>query len=103
MADSLGAPENNKVLVTTPGTAVQFKSESTKLAALLIEAPAGNTGNVYVGASGVDSTNTPPLEPGDHMQIGFAQTAKQSGGDLYDWYVDAAVAGEGITYLGVGL
>jgi|TARA_Y100000310_G_scaffold172554_1_gene172661 hypothetical protein len=100
----MSKPINNLVTVASAGTAVQFTTADTPLKSIIFHATKANTDNMFVGASDVDSTNTLPLEPGDQLEIAFQSGMEQdTPGDLKDWWVDAAVSGETVTYLAVAL
>ena len=82
--------------VTSAGTAEKIVASKTMVTSVVIVAKTANTGNVFVGQSSVDSTNS-PLEPGDS----YTRTSDTVGGtpihfDLNQMWVDSAVSGEGI-------
>lgn len=81
-----------KVTVTTAGTRVQLSGTSKPSKAVVIRALETNTGLVYVGDSTVASTNGHRLSPGESVGLEIA--------DLTNVYLDSAVNGEGISYLG---
>jgi len=92
---------NGLVTVSSAGTAVRFTSATTPLKSILVHATTGNAGNVFVGDSSVDSTNTPPLAPDETLEILFKNVDGETAGDLGDFYVDAANNGDTVTYFAV--
>ena len=83
--------------VAAAGTAEALASASQRVRSVTIVAKDANTGRVYVGGSGVDSTVNSGLLAGDVL------THTTAGGwlDLADVYIDAAVSGEGVDYYAV--
>jgi hypothetical protein len=90
MADSQ-TPTNlvGEKTVTTAGTAVVLGSG--KVASFTILCKDTNTGKIYLGASDVASTTNDGLDPGDEVVVPALNWI-----DLADWYIDAAVSGEGV-------
>ena len=86
------APISGQKSVTTAGTAVALAS-STEIISVVIKAKSGNTGNIYVGDSTVDSSTGYILGPGD--AVSFDMT------DLAAVYIDSDVNGEGVSWLAV--
>ena len=77
--------------VSVAGTA-ELLLTSTFTQSVTIKALSGNTGDVYVGDSGVTSSNGYPLSPGetismdaDHQEVLF--------------YIDVDTNGEGVAYI----
>lgn len=83
---------NGKKTVTTAGTRVALASSQAILSGVTVKALAANTGVIYVGNSSVASTNGFQLAAGESVFLEIA--------DLATVYLDAAVNGEGVTYLG---
>jgi hypothetical protein len=84
-------PYTNQFTVTTAGTAVQLPSSANL--SLTIKALAGNTGLIYVGDSGVDSTSGFELSAGDSVSIAVSQN------NLI--WIDASVSGEKVCVIAV--
>lgn len=82
-----------KTTVTTAGTQVALASSQT-IKSVTIKALSTNTGFIYVGNSGVDSTNGFQLSAGDTVSLDLT--------NLSTVYIDSSVNGEGVTYLGNG-
>ena len=82
---------NGQQDVTTAGTRVQLSAQACK--AVSIAAKAANTGDIYLGDSGVTSANGRILEPGDTIDLSID--------DLSRLYIDSEEDGEGISYLWV--
>jgi len=86
-ADDLG---NGQKTVTAAGTA-EVLATTTAIISVTIKALRANTGNIYVGDSGVDSANGHVLERGASVSMDVD--------DLADVYIDADTNGEGVSYL----
>lgn len=92
--------QGNKT-VTTAGTQVALTSSQIVTPKVVIQAKPGNTGNIFVGTADVSSSDYGVvLAPGasttlvaSHIETG------ESGLDLTSIWVDAAVNGEGVTFL----
>lgn len=79
----IGSIGNGKKTVTAAGTA-EALAGSTAIKSVTIKALSTNTGNVYVGDSGVDSTNGFQLAKGDTVSLDID--------DLADVYIDVTQA-----------
>lgn len=81
--------------VTTAGTAVQLSSTSVPCRMVEIQARVANTGNIAVGSSSVvaaaGSERGIILVPGASVSLRVT--------DLNKLYLDAAVSGEGVSFL----
>ena len=88
--DALASVSSFQKTVTTAGTAEQLASTST-IKSIAIKALASNTGIIYVGNSGVDSTNGYELEAGEGITLLID--------DPSDIYIDSSVNGEGVSCL----
>jgi hypothetical protein len=88
--------QSDDLTVTTPGTAVPFKSELYLVSSLFIRAKTDNTDLVYLGGSDVSSS-----DPGWEAFAIINWDGDQNSGviDLSLQYLDAAVGGEGVDYL----
>ena len=84
------------ITVATPGTAVAVATSGNAITAVSFRARTDNTGAVYVGDSGVTSSNGYRLEPGDELNLSFRETI-----DLRRFFVDADTASDGVDYAGV--
>ncbi len=82
---------NGKKTVSTPGTAEIIASSQTLVAGVTVKALIGNTGRVYVGNSGVDSSNGFELDPGQTIFVEIDNINKV--------YVDVATASDGVTWI----
>lgn len=83
---------NGKTIVTTAGTRVALAA-STTCVSVTVKALITNTGLIYVGNSTVSSSNGLQLSAGDTISLDIANLSTVN--------IDAAVSGEGVTYLGV--
>lgn len=90
------------ITVTTAGTAVALASSKELVKKLVIQALKGNTGDMYVGASDVDSTS----ENGICLDAreSFTLTPDMINGnddyiDISKIYVDASVNGEKVAIM----
>lgn len=77
--------------VTGAGTAEALAASQAILSGVTIKALGTNTGTVYVGPSGVGSANGFALAAGEQVFVEIDDVAKI--------YVDAAVSGEGVSWL----
>ena len=84
------------ITVATPGTAVAVATSGNAITAVSFRARTDNTGAVYVGDSGVSSSNGYRLEPGDELNLSFKETI-----DLRRFFVDAETANDAIDFAGV--
>lgn len=77
--------------VTTAGARVALATTQTLVSGVTIKAKIGNTGSIYVGGSGVTSSNGYILAAGDTV---FVEVS-----DLVTVYLDSSVNGEGVSYI----
>jgi hypothetical protein len=84
--------------VTTAGTSVALVASSTWARGLRLAAPAGNAGAVYLGDSGVASTNGLALAPGDIVSFTEIFGVEDGAVNLANVYVDAATNGDKVTF-----
>lgn len=84
------------ITVATPGTAVAVATSGNAITAVSFRARTDNTGAVYVGDSGVSSSNGYRLEPGDELNLSFKETI-----DLRRFFVDADTANDAVDFAGV--
>lgn len=85
--------------VATPGTAVALAPANTNVVYVLLQAKAvtgDNTGNVFIGKSGVDKTTRQivKLAAGDVWE---PEIPRGEYLDLSELYIDAATAADGVT------
>ena len=80
-----------KTPVVTAGTRVNLPSNA--IASVTIKALSTNTGMIYVGGSGVASSNGFQIAAGDAVSFDM--------GNTNEIWIDAAVNGEGVTWLAV--
>lgn len=93
-----------RVNVTTPGTPVQLATVSTRCARIRVSVVSGLTGKMYLGTKGlVGSTYVgvvkelaPNSAGGVDDSYEFASYADAPLLDLSQYWIDAAVAGEGL-------
>ncbi len=83
---------NGKKTVTTAGTAVELGSTSELVNGVNVKALLANTDKIYVGDSEVSSSNGFELSAGDQVFVACT--------DLASIHIDAAVNGEGVSFLG---
>lgn len=81
--------------VASAGTAEALLAASTVVRKVILRAPAGNTGAVFIGDSTVDSSSGYVLSPGEETTLEFRDPDRGDIGaylpfDLADIYVDAA-------------
>ena len=80
--------------VTSAGTAVALSTTSQRVASLTIVVKDNNTGRVYVGGSGVDSTVNRGLQASDTL----THTPSSGWLDLSELYIDSDVNSEGVDF-----
>jgi len=88
------------ITVSTAGTRVQVTSTPTPIRRVRFQAPPGNSGITYVGASTV-SASVAGLEftaAGENESVDFTEGRP---GDLSEFYCDAATNGDKIHYMAV--
>lgn len=78
--------------VPTSGTRVALGASAVLTSGVTVKAKATNSGLIYVGGSTVASSNGFQLAAGEEV---FVEV-----GNVATVYVDAAVNGEGVTYIG---
>jgi hypothetical protein len=79
--------------VTTAGTRVPLAAAQA-ITSVTVKALSTNTGTIYVGGSGVSSSNGFALAKSESVSMDLA--------DLSTVWIDSSVNGEGVTYLAVG-
>ncbi|MQF70438.1 hypothetical protein FIL92_00430 [SAR202 cluster bacterium AD-812-D07_MRT_10900m] len=84
------------ITIASPVTAVAVATSGNAISAVSFRARTDNTGAVYVGDSGVTSSNGYRLEPGDELNLTFRETI-----DLRRFFVDADTANDGVDFAGV--
>lgn len=84
--------------VTAAGTAEAIFASKTIAAGFTIRAKIGNTGNVFIGDSTVDSASTGKgaMEPGAAINFTSDYALANKPIDMSLIYVDSAVNGEGV-------
>lgn len=101
-------PTNSTLTVTTAGTATQCTADTDiKPSSVYFEALGTNTGDIYIGLSGVSSTaHIVKLDAGEGFELksdglGGHGRIGDIGLQLSDLYVDASVSGEKVqmTYM----
>ena len=83
---------NDIKVVTAAGTAEALAGTQTLVSGVRVKALLANTGLIYVGDSAVDSTNGYQLASGESVFLEID--------DLATVYVDSAVNGEGVSFVG---
>lgn len=83
--------------VTAAGTAERLVSTTTRVSWWTVQALADNSGNVFVGTSAVEDGTGIELEPGKGHH--FPVIAPNYKYDLYEWYVDSASNGDGVSWI----
>ncbi len=82
---------HGQTVVAAAGTEVALAASQTLVSGVTVKAKHANTGMIYVGANPVTSTTGFELAAGEQV---FVETA-----NLANVYVDAAVSGEGVSWL----
>lgn len=81
--------------------AVRFTELSTPIKYLLLEVPVGNSGNVYIGGSSVDTDNAPAITRGTTKEFTFTHEVNELPVDLSDFYANFGHNGDVINYLAI--
>lgn len=92
------SPTGGSKDVAAAGTAEPLVAASTKRSILYVRAKAGNTGNIYLGDSNVDNATSTQIV----LAAGQSVTLTAPAGyclDVNQFYIDAAVNGEGVEFL----
>jgi hypothetical protein len=84
-------------LVTTAGTAVPLSATSKHICKLWIKALSTNTGLIYVGDSGVDSSSGFELSKTNEIDLSSVFAKDNFIMDLSEIYIDSSVNGEGVS------
>jgi len=87
-------------VVATAGTDVALVASSTPVKFVAIQAQTDNTGNIAVGATGVDATEA----TGTGILLGAGESIVMDHVmDLADVFIDSSVNGDGVrfTYIGI--
>lgn len=81
--------------VTVAGTAEPLSDTSVQIWMVLVQAKAGNLGNIFVGSETIDSTRGHVLAAGESVRL----TSEDGVTDLSSVWVDAGTSGEGVIFL----
>jgi hypothetical protein len=92
------SPTGGSKTVTTAGTAVALVATSTLRTMLYVRAKSTNTGDVYLGDSSVDKTTSQQIVLAANQEITIEAPAGYCL-DINEFYLDAAVNGEGVDFL----
>ena len=87
--------------VTTAGTAEALTASDIDTKEVIIKAPSGNAGAVYLGDSTVAAANGYPLAAGDSVTLTdlLANSSEDVRFSLADIYVDSANDGDGVVVI----
>ena len=84
--------------VTLAGTAEALSASELLVKRAVIKATAGNTGNIYVGGSGVDSSNGFVLDGGEELVLdGVSVDGSDQYWDLSNIYIDAGTNADSVS------
>lgn len=86
------AVQHGQKAVTTAGTQVALAASTGLASGVNVKALVGNSGVIYVGGSAVSSVNGFVLAAGEEVFIEV--------GNLATVWIDSAVNGEGVSYIG---
>lgn len=93
--DAFPDPQDGSQTVAVPGTAEALVDVPTPFQCLMVQAMESNTGTVMLGGSNVVAAN-------DKSEVGIKLVPLAmivlSKSDLYEWYIDAENAGDGVTF-----
>ncbi len=89
--------------VSSAGTQVRLSTVSLVVRAVIIQAEPSNTGNIFIGGSGVSSADYGILlaaATNEALVLSAEQLGAREGRiDLYDVWIDAAQNGDGVSVL----
>lgn len=91
-------PTGGSKTVATAGTGEALLGASTTVLMVYVRAKATNTGDVYIGDSGVDKDSSQQIVLAANQAISFSMLPSYTL-DLNAVYVDVSVSGEGVDYL----
>lgn len=80
--------------VTTAGTDVALVASSTPAKWVVVQAQTDNTGNIAVGATGVDATES----TGTGILLAASESITLPVDNLTDVFIDASVSGDGVRF-----
>ena len=93
-------PIGGTKVVTAAGTAEQLVTTRRKWAySLTLQAKAGNSGNTYLGDSGVDKATSQQMILTPGASVTFEMPLSGFVLRMTDWWVDVDVSGEGVGFL----
>ena len=92
----LAGAGNGSKDVTTAGTAERLVAARLPVVSFVACAKSTNTDDVYVGGSSVAATNSPALAASDCQEYSAIDDTNRY--DLYQFWVNSAVNGEGVTF-----
>ena len=93
---------NGRVTASSTGhEPIRFTELPTPIKYLLLEVPAENMGDVYVGNSTVSNNNAPLLAKGTPREFTFRHDVREAPGDLADFYVHFGHNGDVVNYLAI--
>ena len=85
------------ITVAEAGTRERFASEPREaIYTIIFKAKQGNSGNFYLGGSGVSAESGMELEPGGVLRLEFSSGREAA---LSDFYGDVASSGDKLDYL----
>ena len=87
-----GTLQNGEKLVTIAGTAESLGGDVPLISGVTVKALSGNTGNVFIGGSAVDSSNGYIFEPGNKEFIPAS--------NLNTVFIDSENNGDGVRFIG---
>ena len=92
----MALPASGTTDIPTAGTRVRINNTPRRVFSLLLKARNGNTGSIYVGDSGVSSTNGFELRANEAYSVNYAaarQTARMD-----DFWADTATNGNDVDW-----
>ena len=80
---------------------IPFAAEPTPIKSVWMQAPVGNVGEIYVGGAQVSFGNSPAIVKGSSKEFIFRHDAKESPGDLSDFYALFGSADDELEFLAI--
>ena len=82
-------------------TPIAFSSDPVPIKSIWVQAPSENVGGVHVGGAQVSFGNSPAIVKGSSKEFIFKHDAKESPGDLSDFYALFRHANDELEFLAI--
>ena len=82
-------------------TPIAFSSDPVPIKSIWVQAPSENVGGVHVGGAGITLSDSPAIVKGSSKEFIFKHDAKESPGDLSDFYALFGSADDELEFLAI--